>query len=232
MNVQNQKIIAVVPVKPLNDGKSRLIDVLSERQRQALSLMLLNRVINCVKGVKDSIHLWIVGGDATVQALCAKHGVVCLNELGDDLNSTLYKGFQKAFEINADVAMYIPADLPMLETQDLTDLIHSSEGLSRLVLCQAESDGGTNALLVPKDMMAFMPQLGDNSFLKHIQIAQVNSWRFSFCNAPGMTFDLDTPRDFDRCKQELPLFMRDLDQWTKVLNDSLSLSTLDALLSG
>ena len=232
MNIQNQKIIALVPVKPLNDGKSRLIDILSERQRQALSLMLLNRVINCVKGVKDSIHLWIIGGDATVEALCAKHGVVCLNELGDDLNSTLYRGFQKAFEINADMAMYIPADLPMLETQDLTDLINSSEGLSRLVLCQAEADGGTNALLVPKDMMAFMPQLGDNSFLKHIQIAQVNSWKFAFYNSPGMTFDLDTPRDFDRCRRELPLFMRDLQQWTKVLKDSLSLSTLDALLSG
>ena len=81
MNIQNQKIIAIVPVKPLNDGKSRLIDVLSERQRQALSLMLLNRVINCVKGVKDSIHLWIIGGDATVEALCAKHGVVCLLSL-------------------------------------------------------------------------------------------------------------------------------------------------------
>ena len=232
MNMHSQKIVAVVPVKPLNDGKSRLVDVLNERQRQALSLMLLNRVINCIRALHNSIRLWVVGGDRIIETLCSKHGVPCMEELGDDLNSTVYKGFQKAFSINADVVLYIPADLPMLETKDLTELLASSEGLSKLVLCQAETDGGTNALLVPKEMMAFVPQLGDNSFLKHMQIAQVNSWRFAFCNSPGMTFDLDTPQDFERCKRDLPLFMEHLQQWARVLQDRLSLSTLDGLLTG
>ena len=60
------RVIVVVPVKPLAVAKSRLNGVLEPEERTSLALNLLIRVLRAVQGV-DVHGTWVVGGDSTVE---------------------------------------------------------------------------------------------------------------------------------------------------------------------
>ena len=223
-----QRITLVIPVKPLASGKSRLGTVLPDTRRSALTLMLLQRVLSCVRNARVPLEPWVVGGDPVLEALCRREGVECLEELGRDLNETVEQAFLRAFSQGAHTAIYLPADLPLLEAEDLEALVHASEGLHKLVLAPAERDGGTNAILVPGGLV-FQLQLGDNSFLRHLELAQLNGWRCALCQRPGLAFDLDTPEDLELCGQRAPWFFGELERWEAFLESG---AAIDAGPSG
>ncbi len=49
MVTDSQNVIAIVPMKPLSKGKSRLAKTLSAKQRADLALGMLRRVILAIK---------------------------------------------------------------------------------------------------------------------------------------------------------------------------------------
>ena len=60
-NIPLTGIIAIVPMKPLSEGKSRLARALSAEERARISLGMLFRVLSAVRGAGlDSV--WVVGG--------------------------------------------------------------------------------------------------------------------------------------------------------------------------
>ena len=61
-------VIAIVPMKPLAQGKSRLAQSLSAEQRADLALGMLRRVVLAIKAASvDTV--WVVGGDDRVAEL-------------------------------------------------------------------------------------------------------------------------------------------------------------------
>ena len=58
-------LTAVIPMKPLIDGKSRLASVFTDQQRGDLVIGMLTTVINAVKGAGVESFV-IVGGDQRV----------------------------------------------------------------------------------------------------------------------------------------------------------------------
>ena len=87
-----QNIIAIIPMKPLSQGKSRLSQDLTAEQRADLVLGMLRRVILAINGANvDTV--WVVGGDERVQELARSLGAMWLEELGTDLNDTLKRAF-------------------------------------------------------------------------------------------------------------------------------------------
>ncbi len=90
-------VIAIVPMKPLAQGKSRLSQTLSAEQRADLALGMLRRVVLAIKAASvDTV--WVVGGDQRVREMTRGLGAECLEELGEDLNDTLKKAFELAFK--------------------------------------------------------------------------------------------------------------------------------------
>ena len=60
-----QNVIAIVPMKPLSQGKSRLAQSLTADQRADLALGMLRRVVLAIKAASiDTV--WVVGGDDRV----------------------------------------------------------------------------------------------------------------------------------------------------------------------
>ena len=210
------RIVVVIPIKPLASSKTRLEPVLSPLRRQALSLWLLHRVLSRVRGTRVPVEPWVVGGDATVEALSRREGAHPVEELGQDLNETVERAFQCAFGQGAGVAIYLPADLPFFETADLDALILASEEGQKPVLAPAQRGGGTNAILVPGSL-DFRLQLGESSFSRHLEMAQASGWRWVLCQAPGFAFDLDTPEDLEQCQRRAPELSQDLQAWEAVL---------------
>ena len=56
---------AIVPIKPLRRGKSRLSTVLSESEREQLNQSLLIKTITCLKEIKEIDQILVVSYDPT-----------------------------------------------------------------------------------------------------------------------------------------------------------------------
>ena len=187
-------VIAVIPMKPLANSKTRLAPHLSPAQRADLVIGMLRRVLSAIRG--SSIDMfWVVGGDDRVRNLTRNFDGIWLEELGRNLNDTLGKAFDRVFE-QRNSALYVAGDLPFLKPSDLHSLLRASQRNNNISLAPARRDGGTNAILVPPGL-PFRPELGLRSFRRHLSQAAQLEISVAICYSPGLGFDLDISDDLE-----------------------------------
>jgi len=194
MEGQTPKITVIIPMKRLLDGKTRLADALTPERRARLVLGMLQRVILAIHGSSVG-QFWVVGGDERIRNLTISMDGLWFEEMGKDLNDTLSKAFDRAFE-DGNSALYVPGDLPFLKPADLHALMTATRRQNNITIAPARRDGGTNGLLVPKGI-PFRPKLGNRSFSKHLALAGELGVSVAMCYSPGLGFDLDIPEDLE-----------------------------------
>lgn len=197
-------IHAVVPMKGLAEGKSRLSGYINDAERHALSLALLEHVLTVARAaaVLDSIH--VLGGDSLIQHVAAAAQAQWADDHGRDLNTALAAAARQAFAAGAGAALIMHGDLAFLTPADVRALVAHSSNCTRLVIAPAESDGGTNALLVPRGMLVG-PHFGPDSFARHRAAFHTANLPVVEVVRPGLALDLDTPTDLDRYRAS-PLY--------------------------
>ena len=194
MVTDSESVIAIVPMKPLSQGKSRLAQSLSAEQRADLVLGMLRRVLLAIKAASIET-VWVVGGDERVRNLTRNLGCDSIEELGKDLNDTLKKAFALAFE-QGKSALFIAGDLPFLKPADVMSMMHSSRRQGNVTLAPARRDGGTNAIMVPHGV-PLQPELGPGSFMKHLTQAARLETSVAVNSSMGLGFDLDVVDDLE-----------------------------------
>ena len=191
---ETSELVAVIPMKPLSQSKTRLAPHMSEEQRSDLVVGMLRRVLGAIKG--SSIEMfWVVGGDERIRSVARNFDGIWMEELGRNLNDTLGKAFDELAGRNA-AALYLAGDLPFLKPSDLHSLLRSSRRNTNITLAPARRDGGTNAILVPPGI-PFRPELGPRSFSKHLSTAAAMEVSVAICYSPGLGFDLDITDDLE-----------------------------------
>ena len=186
------KVVAIVPVKPLHLSKSRLSSRLSSAERSLLSLNMLSAVAKAaLDGPVDQV--WVVGEDSLARKQAERVGARWLDGGGAELNEAVTRAFEAAFASDM-MPMYLPADLPFLKSADVASAIGASTGGSRLVLSPSRRDGGTNAIVVPAGS-PFRPKLGADSFRRHKAQAEERGLSVAVWDSPGLGLDLDTLDD-------------------------------------
>ncbi len=187
-------VIAIVPMKPLAQGKSRLSETLRADQRADLALGMLRRVVLAIKAA--SVYtIWVVGGDDRVREMTCGLGAESMDELGKDLNDTLKKAFELAFE-QGKSALYVAGDLPFLKAADIHSMMQASRSQGNVTLAPARRDGGTNSILVPLGV-PMQPELGQGSFMKHLTQAARLETSVAINSSYGLGFDLDVVDDLE-----------------------------------
>jgi 2-phospho-L-lactate guanylyltransferase len=194
-------------MKPLSEGKTRLARQITKEQRAELVSGMLWRVINAIRGASIE-QFWVIGGDDRIRALTRNMDGLWLEEMGTNLNDTLSKAFDKAFQRGHSV-MYLPGDLPFIKPSDVHSLMRSSERGNNITLAPARRDGGTNGIMVPNGI-PFRPQLGHRSFARHLAQAASNKVSVAICYSQGLAFDLDTVDDLDAYEHMEPGLLRRL----------------------
>lgn len=212
MVTEAENVIAIIPMKPLSEGKSRLGQTLSADQRADLALGMLRRVITAIKEASVT-NVWVVGGDDRVQNVTRELGGEWLEELGKDLNDTLGKAFDLVFE-QGKSALFLAGDLPFLKAADIHSMLQSSRRQGNITLAPARRDGGTNAMLVPNGV-PFRPELGQRSFMKHLKQAAVLETSVAINYSPGLGFDLDVVDDLETFQHMEPGLLERLSTVTK-----------------
>jgi 2-phospho-L-lactate guanylyltransferase len=170
-------MIALVPLKSLDDAKSRLGEVLDAEQRHALALRMLTRVVDACQGA--GLEVAIVSSDPLAYVAARELGTAVVDDGGEDLTGSVRRGLAAYPE--AGTIVVIAADLPYVETADIAALLAAADPLA----IAPSPDGRTNAIAA-RPPSAFVPSYGDGSAARHGGTPVVR---------PGLARDLDTPAD-------------------------------------
>ena len=115
---------AIVPVKPLRRGKSRLAGMLSEDERTELNRSLLQHMLKTLSELKELEHVLVISRDPQVLTIARNYGARTVHE---DHHSELNVALKRATVIAQVYAtrgvLVLPADLPLMSSDDLHDLI-------------------------------------------------------------------------------------------------------------
>jgi len=191
-------VSAVVPVKELRGTKSRLAPILDPGARAGLTLYMMGRVIAAIKeaGVED---VCVVSPDRLVLGEAQGRGASPLLQESRGLNPALEEGRRRTLELGASTLLVFPADLPLLEAEDVRAVLEAVEGQS-MVIAPDGARSGTNALLVhPADALPFA--FGPDSFEAHLEAARGRGLDVRVCERSHLAFDLDTVGDLARLKK-------------------------------
>ncbi len=194
------RVVAVVPVKDLQGTKSRLAPVLDPAARAGLTLYMMGRVVSRLleAGVEE---VCVVSPDPIVLDQAKGRGAVPLIQKSRGLNPALGEGRSWAVERGASALLVLPADLPLIEADDVRAVLSEAAGGPAVVIAPDGARSGTNALLLhPPDALPFL--FGPGSFEAHLRAARDGGFAVRVCENEHLAFDLDTAGDLAKYKEE------------------------------
>lgn len=186
----------VLPVKPLNRAKSRLADVLTPEQRQRFAEMMLRRTLTVTRAVRAVTGTLVISRDTKALAIARDYGARTVQETGQPaLNPALMRATQLLAGWHSDAVLVLPADLPLMEPEDISGLIRAAGDDERsVVIATDRARDGTNALFVrPPGLITY--DYGINSYERHIEQARAAGATIVEYESDNLKFDLDVPAD-------------------------------------
>lgn len=196
---------AIVPVKPLRRGKSRLADVMSADERADLNQYLLERTIRTLSEVEDIESILVVSRDTEALAIARDLGARTVQENGSpDLNIALTRATEVAKSYETRGVLIIPADLPRLAVEDINQILQHRDRPPVVVVAPDREQKGTNALFIcPAGMISY--DYGEGSFEKHCEQARKAGAALEIINLPSLALDLDEPDDLELMEADFKL---------------------------
>jgi 2-phospho-L-lactate guanylyltransferase len=198
----NGGIVALVPVRSLSSGKSRLAGVLDPTGRERLMRRMVTGVIEaafCSEAITDVI---VVSPDDDVLVLTSgMDRVTSLRQPYDQpgLLAGLDIGRSRADAMGATGLLVLFGDLPLLTGADVRHLVRRAVPV---VIAPDRHGVGTNALLLRLSAVPagerFEFQFGDGSYARHVGEAHRLGLDVATSISAGTSFDLDTPADLTR----------------------------------
>jgi len=191
---------AIVPVKPLRRGKSRLAGTLNEDERTELNRALLQHTLETLAEVKEVDGVLVVSRDPNALTIARNHGARTVQEDGQpQLNTALKRATVVAQVYATRGVLVLPADLPLISHDDVLALIKLATEPPVVVIAPDRHGRGTNALLIsPPGLIEY--DFGENSFQRHCELVKKAGARLEIANLPSLGLDLDLPEDFEIIK--------------------------------
>jgi 2-phospho-L-lactate guanylyltransferase len=188
---------AIVPVKPLRRGKSRLAGTLSEDERTELNRSLLQNTLKTFADLKAVEEVLVISRDPQALSIARQHGARTVREDGQpELNTALRRATVIAQVYATRGVLILPADLPLVTRDDVLTLIERAGEPPAVVIAPDRHGTGTNALLIsPAGLIEY--DFGENSFQRHCQRAREAGARLEVVDLPTLGLDLDLPEDLE-----------------------------------
>ena len=193
-------IWAIVPVKPLRRGKSRLAGTLSEDERAELNRTLLQHTLKTLSDLKEVEEVLVVSRDPQALTLARNYGARTVREDGQpQLNTALKRATVIAQVYATQGVLVLPSDLPLVSREDVVALIERAGDPPVVVIAPDRHGKGTNALLIsPAGLIEY--DFGEESFQRHCDRAKKAGARLEIVNLPSLGLDLDLPEDLEFIK--------------------------------
>ncbi len=194
---------AIVPVKPLRRGKSRLSGVLSPEARAALNHFLLSNTLEILATIPEIEYSLVVSRDPEALTIAREYGARTVQEQGgSQLNIALTRATMVALSHSVQGVLIVPADLPLLTAEDIHEVINRMGDPPVVVITPDRHHTGTNALLIsPPGLIQY--EYGPDSFSRHSTQAKKAGARLEICERSSVALDIDFPEDLELAGYEL-----------------------------
>lgn len=192
----SSRVTALIPVKSLQYGKSRLAQTLDLDHRIQLTEETLRRLLHILRATDSVTDIAVVTRDPAVAEWCATRKVRVLTETGEGLNAALTEARAQLPE--AVALLVLPADLAAVAAEDIQSMIALSAGQDGpcVVIAPDRHEEGTNALLIrPPGMIDFA--FGVNSAAQHATLAKAAQCSVHWYRSDSISLDLDIPDDYE-----------------------------------
>jgi 2-phospho-L-lactate guanylyltransferase len=186
---------AVVPVKSLSAGKSRLATALGRERAEALALAMLEDVLAALARVPGLDAVAVVTPDAEVAAAAERSGARPL--LGDDpgLDAALARAAHELGPAGADGFLIVLGDVAGARADELARLLAALDaGPPPRAALAPSRDGGT-AALARRPAGAFPSRFGPDSARRHREAAAAAGVPLVELDLPSLALDLDDEAD-------------------------------------
>jgi 2-phospho-L-lactate guanylyltransferase len=194
---------AIVPVKPLRRGKSRLAGVLSPEERNDLNRRLLTHTLETLNVIPEIEQVLVISRDQAALSLAREHGARTVLENGaPELNVALARATIVVKNYATRGLLIVPADLPLISPEDVNAMLDIAVDPPVVVLAPDHRRQGTNALLVcPVGLIEY--DFGPGSFQRHCERALQAGARLEILELPSLALDMDMPEDLEMVIERL-----------------------------
>ncbi|MCU0496111.1 MAG: 2-phospho-L-lactate guanylyltransferase [Anaerolineae bacterium] len=186
----------IIPVKPLRLAKSRLAEVLSPEQRQRFAESMFRHVLEVVRQVPLVTGALVISRDQRALTIARDYGAKTVQESGaPELNTALMRATQIIASWRSDAVLILPADLPMISTDDISGIIKLGQHYERAVTIATDRNkDGTNALYVrPPGLIQYA--YGPGSYQRHAVLARDAGAEVNVYESENLLQDIDLPED-------------------------------------
>ena len=212
---QKNKTSILIPMRSLNEGKTRLSNFLSPDKRGKLIKLLFTQLLKKLKTLKDQFPLiftdvLVITPCEEVEKLSKDYHVLVLTEQNlNGLNSAVNKGVCWSSKNHCDSSLILPGDIIDPETEDIKKILQmGKKSRNSMVICPS-TDFGTNALFLSLPTRLNF-KFGPNSFFEHQKEAKKISIRSIIAPVDSLKDDLDTGKDLEKLKVKKPKFFKTL----------------------
>lgn len=188
---------AIIPVKPLKRAKSRLAEVLSQAQREALAEMMLRQMLTVLQQVTQVTGTLVISRDTRALAIARELGAKTVQERSpSDLNPALTRATEVVRVWGGHAVLILPADIPFITVEDVETIADMCQAGPKVVIATDREKDGTNALMVrPVGLMPLM--FGEQSYERHVIAAKLAGADVETYTSETIALDIDVPADLD-----------------------------------
>jgi 2-phospho-L-lactate guanylyltransferase len=189
--------VALVPIRALWGGKTRLAATFDEHQRSKLVLALAQQLFEALEASEIADEVMILTADPALVRALGLHRTRFLTEVPPGLNAAVDAGRREALASGAERLLVVFPDLPEVGAEDLQAIDLSRAAVT--IIPDRQHDG-TNALLLQGAgiIRDFPFRYGPGSCQAHRDVASSLGEVASVLDVPAMAIDLDTDEDWRR----------------------------------
>ena len=178
--------VVAVPVKSLSRAKTRLSPALTGLERGALTLAMLEDVLDAALSV-PGWETWVISPDEVALEIAAGRGARPIPEAKPPLANAIRQVEAKAKEEGATALAVLPADVPLVTVDTLHEALRT---LGAVVLARS-ADGSGTSLLLRRPPRAIPARFGPDSFRRHVELAETRGLPVSIVERRELSFDVD-----------------------------------------
>jgi 2-phospho-L-lactate guanylyltransferase len=185
---------AVVPVKSLSSGKSRLLPWLGRPSVERLAIAMLGDVLETLQRVRGLDRIAVATPDPRLAAVARSAGAEVLSASVTGLNPAVEDACALLAPTADDAALVVLGDVAGAQAEDVEALLEARS--QRGVTLAPSNDGGTSALLrSPRDIIS--AAFGPDSARAHRDLAAIAGVAFESLALPSLAIDIDEPKDLE-----------------------------------
>ena len=185
----------LLPVKDLRNAKQRLVGILTPEERFALAHAMLADTIRAMRGVQHADKIFVVTNYEPAMQAARDHDWTILSEDRQISESVSVDDASRRIEsLGFSAVLRIPLDLPLIQSQDIDDLLAIECSAPAVVIVPSRDGTGTNAILRTPPTL-FPSHFGFGSFAKHCAEAGVANAQIHHRRNARLEMDVDDEAD-------------------------------------